>query len=333
MPIPNSMTSNILVVDDDAGQRSLLQVFLTRLGHEVHCACDGEEAKVYLEKGSYDLIFSDVQMPKCDGLALLSYIIENNISTPVILITGYADVKQAVQAISSGALTYLEKPIDLDELLALMKKTLTSSELTLQDMTTPDLPYLPQAVIEAPVMKDLYQEASLVAPSMARVLLTGESGCGKEVLAEHLHHWSSRADKPLVKINCAAIPENLLESELFGHEKGAFTGAHSAREGCFQRADSGTLFLDEIGEMSLPCQAKLLRVLQDGLITRVGGSQTIKVDVRVLSATNRQLEDEIRCSSLLSKSAKRTFCLWQDFSVANSLKKAFAGPKVLSKFF
>ena len=288
---PSSSTPTlpkILVVDDDAGQRSLLDTFLTRLGHRVDCACDGEQALDLLNKGHYDLIFSDVQMPKCDGLTLLSRIVAMGLATPVILITGYADVKQAVQALSAGALTYLEKPIDLDELLALLKKTLTITE-----PVATELPYLPHAVVEAKVMKDLYQEVSLVAPSMARVLLTGESGCGKEILAEHLHHWSSRTEEPLIKINCAAIPENLLESELFGHEKGAFTGAQSSREGCFERANQGTLFLDEIGEMSLPCQAKLLRVLQDGLITRVGGTQSIQVDVRVISATNRQLEDEI----------------------------------------
>lgn len=245
------------------------------------------EALECLVEGDWELMISDVKMPDMDGFELLKRVREKGIEVPVLFVTGYADIKDAVSAMQMGAIRYLEKPIDLHELRDILSEVLNKEALE------SSINYLEGTVVESPQMASLFEEVALVAPSTARVLITGESGVGKEVLAEHLHAWSERSAAPFIRINCAAIPENLLESELFGHEKGAFTGAERRHEGCFVRADGGTLFLDEIGEMALPLQAKILRVLQDGVVTPLGGSKSFKVDVRVISATNQELENRI----------------------------------------
>lgn len=276
------LKKRILIAEDDPGQRSLLEACVGSEGHEVGVCEDGKSALERLRHESWDLVVSDVHMPGLSGLELLDAIVSEGLGIPAILVTGYADFRDAVSAMEKGAVNYLAKPIDLDELRALIGSGEAPKPLEAQ--------LIEGAVVESPLMKAVMEEVQLVAPSMARVLITGPSGSGKEVVAEHLHHWSDRSDGPLVKINCAAIPENLLESELFGHEKGAFTGAVSQHKGCFERAHQGTLFLDEVGELALPLQAKLLRVLQDSTLTRLGGRETMEVDVRVVAATNRDLE-------------------------------------------
>ena len=280
--------NRVLIVDDDAGQRSLLESAVSATGVETACVDGGKGALALLEKDTWDLVISDVKMPDMDGFELLEAIRAKGVAVPVLFVTGYADIKDAVSAMQMGAIRYLEKPIDLHELKEVLSEVLGQGK-----EEDGNLPLLEGTVVEAPVMKALFEEVSLVAPSTARVLITGESGVGKEVLAEHLHAWSARSTGPFIRINCAAIPENLLESELFGHEKGAFTGAERRHEGCFVRADNGTLFLDEIGEMALPLQAKILRVLQDGVVTPLGSSKSVQVDVRVISATNQELEKRI----------------------------------------
>lgn len=279
----------ILVVDDDPGQRSLLQSCCLQWGYGVECAGDGLQALAILQKHrEISLVLSDINMPEMDGMKLLENIRKINLNMPVLLITGYADIRQAVAAMALGAVNYLEKPINLDELREYMARGFGQSQFQHQAQAL-----LPGTMAASAHMKSIFEEIALVAPSLARVMISGESGSGKEVVANHLHAWSERRDQAFIKINCAALPENLLESELFGHEKGAFTGAIQRHEGCFERAHGGTLFLDEIGEMAADLQAKMLRVLQDGLITRLGGRDTLKVDVRVISATNRNLLDDM----------------------------------------
>jgi DNA-binding NtrC family response regulator len=280
--------SRALIVDDDPGQRSLLESAVSNAGVEVASAEGGRAALEMLDQGPWDLVISDVKMPDMDGFELLKAIRQKGVEVPILFVTGYADIKDAVSAMQMGAIRYLEKPIDLHELKEVLDEVLEG-----EDSEEQALPLLEGTVVEAPAMKNLFEEVALIAPSAARVLITGESGVGKEVLAEHLHAWSDRSAGPLIRINCAAIPENLLESELFGHEKGAFTGAERKHEGCFLRANGGTLFLDEIGEMALSLQAKMLRVLQDGVVTPLGSSHSVKVDVRVISATNQELEKRI----------------------------------------
>ena len=288
----NTPDKRILIVDDDTGQRSLLKSFLVGQGFTIVTAASGNEALSLLDSVHPDMLISDVRMPELSGLDLLERVREQIPSLPVLLVTAYADVRDAVGAIRSGAVDYLEKPIDLDELLATVQATLGIKEHWLA--TTPSTFSLSENVVaRSEAMQQVIREAALVAPSDTRILITGESGVGKEVVTDIIHQWSTRAAGPLVKVNCAAIPENLLESELFGHEKGAFTGAVSRRLGRFEEADKGTLLLDEIGEMSPALQAKLLRVTQDGTFSRVGANAELRTNVRILAATNRDLELEV----------------------------------------
>jgi DNA-binding NtrC family response regulator len=281
----------ILVVDDDAGQRGLLGEFLTRQGYDVRTADSGEAALAEVASRVPDLVISDVRMPGMTGLEALREVRVAHPALPVLLVTGYADVRDAVVAMRDGAVDYLEKPIDLDELLRLVDRILGVAERGFPEV---DLPPLPSGVVYASqAMARALAEVALVAPSEARVLVTGESGTGKEVVARLIHHWSPRVAGPLVLVNCAAIPENLLESEFFGHERGAFTGAVSQRVGRFEEAAGGTIFLDEIGEIPLPLQAKLLRVVQDGSYQRVGGNKEQRSDARIVAATNRDLEKDV----------------------------------------
>jgi DNA-binding NtrC family response regulator len=281
----------ILVVDDDPGQRSLLQTFLERNGHRPLVADSGEAALKLLATAPVSMMISDVRMPGMTGLETLRRARQLHAKLPVLLVTAYADIREAVGAMRDGAVNYLSKPIDLEELLCTVEQ-ITGRHAEPAKPAEPPLPA--NIVAVSPLMRAVFHDAALVAPSESRVLITGESGAGKEVLADAIHGWSPRAKGPLVKVNCAAIPETLLESELFGHEKGAFTGAHQARTGRFEEANGGSIFLDEISEMSPQLQAKLLRVTQEGRFQRVGSGKELQTDARILAATNRNLEALIK---------------------------------------
>ena len=283
----------ILIVDDDAGQRSLLDSFLRGQGFTVVIASSGEQALEILRGTEVSMMISDVRMSGITGLETLKRARKEHAQMPVLLVTAYADIREAVGAMRDGAVNYLAKPIDLDELLASVRQATGLVEDT--PLTFSRDTRLPAHIVaRSPLMQAVFRHASLIAPSESRVLITGESGVGKEVLADVIHAWSPRAAGPVVKLNCAAIPENLLESELFGHERGAFTGASSKRIGRFELAHGGTIFLDEISEMSPQLQAKLLRVTQDGRFQRVGANREIQTNARLLAATNRNLEDEVK---------------------------------------
>lgn len=283
----------ILIVDDDAGQRSLLDSFLRGQGFSTQTAASGEEALKLLKESDFGLMISDVRMPGISGLETLRRARAEKLTLPILLVTAYADIKDAVSAMRDGAVNYLSKPIDLDELLATVQRSVGIRQgPTLRLEGALELP--PHVIAKSPAMQSVLRDASLIAPSDSRVLITGESGAGKEVLADLIHGWSPRSAGPMVKVNCAAIPENLLESELFGHERGSFTGASAQRMGRFEAARGGTVFLDEIAEMSPQLQAKLLRVTQDGRFQRVGSNQDVVTDVRLLAATNRDLEEEVK---------------------------------------
>jgi DNA-binding NtrC family response regulator len=283
----------ILIVDDDPGQRSLLDSFLTSQALNTVTADSGERALEVLRTQPVDMMISDVRMPGLSGLETLRLARQEHATLPILLVTAYADIRDAVGAIRDGAVDYLAKPIDLDQLLSAVKRaTGLARNIPLKFNENKQLP--PHVIARSPLMQDIFRDASLIAPSESRVLITGESGVGKEVLADVIHGWSPRAAGPLVKVNCAAIPENLLESELFGHEKGAFTGAVAQRIGRFEQAHNGTIFLDEIAEMSPQLQAKLLRVAQDGRFQRIGSNAEVRVNARILAATNRNLEEEVK---------------------------------------
>jgi len=292
-PTENGVSPRILIVDDDAGQRSLLNAFLKSQGFETVPVSSGERALDALRQQSFAMMISDVRMPGISGLETLRRARREHAVLPVLLVTAYSDIRDAVGAMRDGAVNYLSKPIDLDELLANVRQA-TGLSRTAPVKFSEDK-QLPQSVISrSPLMQAVFRDAALVAASESRVLLAGESGVGKEVLADVIHAWSERASGPLVKVNCAAIPETLLESELFGHERGAFTGATAQRIGRFEQAAGGTIFLDEIGEMSPKLQAKLLRVTQDGRFQRLGSNAEIHTDARIVAASNRNLEEEVK---------------------------------------
>ncbi len=283
----------ILIVDDDAGQRSLLHSFLKGQGFETIPVDSGARALEVLRAQPVSMMISDVRMPGMSGLETLRLARQEHPVLPVLLVTAYADVKEAVGAMRDGALNYLAKPIDLDELLATVRQvTGLSGDASLKSVAARPLPE--NVVARSPQMQALFRDAALIAASETRVLISGESGVGKEVLADVIHAWSPRAAGEMVKVNCAAIPETLLESELFGHEKGAFTGATNQRIGRFELASGGTIFLDEISEMTPQLQAKLLRVTQDGRFQRVGSNAEIHTNARIIACTNRNLEEAVK---------------------------------------
>jgi len=284
--------ARILVVDDDASQRSLLESFLTSQGFDIVTAASGEEALASLSSQEISMMVSDVRMPGISGLETLREARKKSQALPVLLVTAYPDVRDAVGAMRDGAVNYLEKPIDLDELLSSVRQSIGLDQ-PVQARVSGKLELPEDVVAHSPLTQDVFRQAALVAPSETRVLITGESGVGKEVVADLIHAWSPRAPGLLVKVNCAAIPDNLLESELFGHKKGAFTGAVADREGRFEQADGGTILLDEIAEMSPALQAKLLRITQDGTFQRVGSNDEHRTNARVLASTNRNLENEV----------------------------------------
>ncbi len=282
----------VLIVDDDPGQRSLLATYLQGQGFAVITASSGDEALAILESRPVRMMISDVRMPGLSGLETLRRARLKFPILPVLLVTAYADIRDAVSAMRDGAVNYLQKPIDLEELRESVFQAVGLSPA--MQTARPDLPDLPPGIVaQNPLMREVFREAALIAPSETRVLITGESGVGKEVVADLIHLWSPRKSGPMVKVNCAAIPETLLESELFGHEKGAFTGAASQRIGRFEEADGGTILLDEVAEMSPALQAKLLRVTEDGSFQRVGSNQERRANVRILASTNRNLDREV----------------------------------------
>jgi two-component system response regulator HydG len=289
--------NTVLVVDDDPAHRTMLLTLLTGWGYAISEADDGSTAIEKVHEQAFDLILMDIRMIKVSGLEALTEIKAFNPAIPVIIMTAYSSVETAVEALKNGAYDYLTKPLDFDELRLAMERAMDHRQLKEENRLLRESlgnHFDRQNIIgRSPSMVKVLEEVAQVAPSEATVLVTGESGTGKEMIAGAIHFNSPRKDGAFVKINCAAITETLLESELFGHEKGAFTGAHRKKEGRFRQAHGGSLFLDEISEMSLAMQVKLLRVLQEREITRVGGEEVIKVDVRVIAATNKDLLQEI----------------------------------------
>ena len=290
------MTSkpSVLVVDDDNGHRLMLEALLGKWGYRVQSAANGVQAVEKVREGPFDAVLMDIRMPDMDGITALKGIKSYNPAVPVVLMTAYSAVESAVEALKSGAYDYLIKPLDFDVLKLTLSRTLEHSRLKAENSQLRAESRSRAIVGNSPAIRRMQEMIETVAPSDATVLSSGKSGTGKELVARSIHQLSSRADGPWVAVNCAALSENLLESELFGHEKGAFTGADKRREGRFLQASGGTLFLDEIGEIPLQMQVKLLRALQQREIQRVGSDETISVDVRIVAATNRDLAEEIR---------------------------------------
>ncbi len=285
----------VLIVEDEDNMRRVLGALLRRAGYRVLEARDGGEALGVLDNAAVHAVVTDLKMPRMNGLELLEAIRRRRGSLPVILLTAHGTIGSAVEALKQGAFDYLTKPFDPDEVQQVVEKAVRTSELQQSEASLePDED--PQKLLlgESRALREVKRMIERVAPTTATVLITGETGTGKDLVAQSLHLQSDRREQPFVKINCAAIPESLLESELFGHEKGAFTGATRRKPGRFELADGGTLFLDEIGEMPRSAQPKLLRAIQDGRFYRVGGTHTIDVDVRLAAATNRDLEQDVR---------------------------------------
>lgn len=293
-----SIKRNILITDDEQSQRLILSGYLKQKGYNIFEAASGDEALKIAGNNLIDIVLSDFRMPDMNGIDLLIKLKEKNPEIAVVIITAFGTVENAVKAMKEGAFDYLTKPVDLDELDLIVKRVFERmhliSENKLLKEQLQDKNKISGIVAYSDKMEKILSTALRVADSKATVLLRGESGTGKEVLAKAIHYSSRRKDNPFIAVNCAALNENLLESELFGHEKGAFTGADKQKRGRFEIADGGTLFLDEIGDLPLSTQVKLLRVLQEEQFERVGGTQTISVDVRVITATNKNLEEMIK---------------------------------------
>ena len=291
------MKPRIIVVDDEERMAGVVAMALRRAGYECETCASGEAALAALDARGADVVVSDWKMPEMDGIELLRRMHARRASLPVILLTAFASVPSAVAAMREGAFDYLTKPFDNEELRTIVGRALEMRRLERENRYLRQevaARYAPDAMVaESPRSQELITLVRRVAPSRSTVLIQGESGTGKELVARLLHYWSDRVGRPFVAVNCKAFAESVLESELFGHEKGAFTGAAAARAGCFERAAGGTLFLDEIGEISADFQSKLLRVLQEGEVLRVGGSEVRKVDLRVVAATNRVLREEV----------------------------------------
>lgn len=289
------MSAQVLIVDDDLAHRSMLKTIIKGWGYDVAEADDGDIAVEMVRDQSYDSILMDIRMVKMDGITALELIKEYNPSIPILIMTAFSSVDTAVKALKIGAYDYLTKPLDFDVLKLTLERMLDHTRLASENEELRSIlePNNMGMVGNSDVIKELRKIIATVAPSEASVLITGESGTGKELVANAIHNGSTRADKAFVAINCAALSENLLESELFGHERGAFTGADRRREGRFVQADGGTLFLDEVGEIPISLQPKLLRALQQGEVQRVGSDTVEKVDVRVVTATNRDLPEEV----------------------------------------
>ncbi|MDA3865265.1 MAG: sigma-54 dependent transcriptional regulator [Salinivirgaceae bacterium] len=287
--------TRILVIDDEESIRNTLQEILEYEKYTVDMAAEGAEAMEQLKKNQYNVILCDIKMPNMDGIEVLERAIRIQPTAPVIMISGHGNIDTAVDAIKKGAYDFIEKPLDLNRLLitiknALDKSTLVEKTKELQQKVSKTY----EIIGQSPAIEQVKQMIERVGPTDARVLITGENGTGKELVAHQLHEMSQRAAGAFVEVNCAAIPSELIESELFGHEKGAFTSANKQRKGKFEQANGGTLFLDEIGDMSLSAQSKVLRALQENKISRVGGDKDIDVNVRIIAATNKNMQEEIK---------------------------------------
>jgi DNA-binding NtrC family response regulator len=292
--------AKILVIDDETSIRTALKEILEYESFEVSEAEDGAAAIKIVEKENFDLIFCDIKMPRMDGIELLSRLKEKGVESPIVMITGHGSVETAVDALKKGAYDFIQKPLDLNRILVTVRNATNQNSLekeakTLRKKVNKVLGS--QIVGESTAIMEIKKMIDTVAPTEARVLITGGNGSGKELVARQLHEKSERVSGPFIEVNCAAIPSELIESELFGHEKGSFTSAIKTRQGKFELADNGTLFLDEIGDMSLSAQAKVLRALQESKITRVGGDRDFKVNVRVFAATNKDLRKEIEAGN------------------------------------
>lgn len=289
--------AHIVIIDDEEDIRTALRGILEDEGHQVREADSGEAGLELLAQVDPDLCFLDIWLPGIDGLQVLDQVRESYPYLPMVMISGHGNIETAVTAIKKGAFDFIEKPLSLEKILVTTAKAVEFKELRQENMVLRSQirnARVQELMGQSPLILELQAQIRQVAPTEAWVLITGENGTGKEIVARSLHQLSRRASKPLVEVNCAAIPEELIESELFGHEKGAFTGADKAQTGKFELAHTGTLFLDEIGDMSLKTQAKILRILQEQRFERVGGRKSIQVDVRVIAATNKDLTEEIR---------------------------------------
>ncbi len=292
------MKSRILVIDDEAAIRESLRMILEYEGYEFVGAATGQEGLALAERETPDLVFLDIKMPGMDGLDVLQRLRAADESLPVVMISGHATVTTAVEATRRGAFDFIEKPLASERVLVTIRNALDRSRLADENRSLKRAVEVRHQIVgESPSLKKVTDAVKRAAPTSATVLITGESGVGKELVARAIHRNSLRSRERFVQVNCAAIPDDLIESELFGHEKGSFTGATEKQIGKFEQADKGTIFLDEIGDMSLKTQAKVLRVLQEGEVERLGSARTIKVDVRVIAATNKDLEEEIQKGS------------------------------------
>ena len=290
--------AKILVIDDERSIRNTLKDILEFEKHEVALAGDGQTGLDAAQSESFDIIFSDIKMPGMDGIELLTMLKEKEVEAPVVMISGHGNIETAVECIKKGAFDFIEKPIDLNRLLITVRNALDKNILVTETkILKKKIAKRHQMIGTSQAIEKVRTMIDKVAPTDARVLITGENGTGKEVVARLLYEQSTRINAPFVEVNCAAIPSELIESELFGHEKGAFTSAIRQRIGKFEQADNGTIFLDEIGDMSLSAQTKVLRVLQESELTRVGSDKSIKVNVRVLAATNKNLKKEIEAGN------------------------------------
>jgi DNA-binding NtrC family response regulator len=286
--------SNILIIDDEKAIRKTLSEILSYEGYKIDEAGDGEEGLKKFKDKSYDVVLCDIKMPKLDGIEFLDKAREANPDVPVIMISGHGTIETAVEAVKKGAYDYISKPPDLNRLLITIRNAMDKTNLVAETKVLKrKVSKVEEMIGESGPIGRIKETIEKVAPTDARILVTGENGVGKELVARWVHEKSNRVTGPLVEVNCAAIPSELIESELFGHEKGSFTSAVKQRIGKFEQAHGGTLFLDEIGDMSLSAQAKVLRALQEGKITRVGGDKDISVDVRVIAATNKDLLQEV----------------------------------------
>jgi len=288
--------ATILIIDDEQPIRTSLREILEYEGHSVDEAQDGVDGVIAARKKQYSVIFCDIKMPKMDGLDVLDMLKSKEVDTPVIMISGHGTVETAVQALKKGAFDFIQKPLDLNRILITLKHATEKEELIQETKRLHRKVHNSKShtiIGDSKEIKEIIQMINTVAATDARVLISGGNGTGKELVARQLHDFSYRKSKPFVEVNCAAIPSELIESELFGHEKGAFTSAIKQRKGKFEQANGGTLFLDEVGDMGADAQAKVLRALQENKITRVGGDKEIKVDVRIVAATNKNLRDEI----------------------------------------
>jgi len=286
--------SKILVIDDERSIRNTLKDILEYEKYEVDLAEDGNKGIEMIRSAEYDVVLCDIKMPGLDGIEVLERLVVLAPDTPIVMISGHGNIDTAVDSIKKGAFDYIEKPLDLNRLLITIRNAMDKSNLVTETrILKKKVNQKYEIVGESAAINEVIQMADRVAPTDARILITGSNGTGKELVARRIHDQSNRASGPFVEVNCAAIPSELIESELFGHEKGAFTSAVKQRKGKFEQATGGTLFLDEIGDMSLSAQAKVLRALQENVISRVGGDKHIKVDVRVVAATNKNLSEEI----------------------------------------